>query len=169
MKHCITLALLSLTGWSLVSTAASATDLPSGVPDLRVAVDRYVQTEVSCNSGRANVAVRSHSSGIEQVSFESIWGLGTDSRLSPVTCRDGEFRFRGKTLTNIEVATLATTTRAVAADRNDWVLILTPINQPATHVTGFSSEVACMQAVNIWQGRDRAKDEQPGHAVCVQR
>ncbi|MFL6970076.1 hypothetical protein ACJ6X8_27990 [Pseudomonas alvandae] len=164
------MAVLSLPCLTLVSTATSASGLPSGVTDLSVAADRYVQTEVSCYGGRAAAAIRTRDSGIEQVSLAPIQARsGTDSKLLPVTCSDGEFRLGGNKLTNIEVANYAIANRAYAADSKDWVLILTPINQPATHVPGFSSEVACVQAVNIWQGRDRAKDDRPGHAVCVQR
>ena len=170
MKHYITLAMLTLTGFTLASTAARASALPSGVPDLSVAADRYVQTEVSCNGGKATVVARTHVSGIEQVSIEVIQArLVTDSKLSPVNCGDGKFRLGGKALTNTEVATYAMENLAYAAARKDWVLIVTPLNQPATHVPGFSSEVACEQAVSIWQGRGRAKDHRPGHAVCVQR
>lgn len=60
--------------------------------------------------------------------------------------------------------------KGFSSDRSeDWVLILTPTNQSATYVPGFNSEVACTQAVNIWQGRDRKAGDQPGHAVCVAR
>ncbi|NNB33940.1 hypothetical protein [Pseudomonas fragi] len=60
--------------------------------------------------------------------------------------------------------------KGLSSDRSkDWVLILTPTNQSATYVPGFNSEVACTQAVNIWQGRDRNAGDQPGHAVCVAR
>ena len=159
-----------ITALTLVSTAASATALPSGVSDLSGVADRYVQTEVRCSSGQAVAAIRSHSSGVEQVSFAPIQARSAkNSNLLPVTCNDGEFRLDGKRLTSTEVATYAMSNRAVAPDRGDWVLILTPPNQSATYVPGFSSEVACEQAVNIWQGRDRAASDRPGHAVCVAR
>lgn len=175
MKACITLAhtaqaVLSITGLTLVVTAASATALPSGIPDLSVAADRYVHTDVSCYGGQATAAVRSRVSGIEQVSFAPINALlGKDSKPLPVTCSEGEFRLGGKKLTNSEVAAYALANQTYATDRVDWVLILTPTNQPATYVPGFTTEVACEQAVNIWQGRDRGENDRPGHAVCVQR
>jgi hypothetical protein len=75
----------------------------------------------------------------------------------------------GKTLTNSEVAAYALANQTFATDRVDWVLILTPTNQPATYVPGFTTEVACEQAVNIWQGRGRGEIDRPGYAVCVQR
>lgn len=166
----VALAVLSLTGLALVSTAASATALPSGVPDLSVAADRYVQTDVSCNGGQATAAIRTRVSGIEQVSFAPIKARpGTDSKPLPVTCSEGEFRLGSKKLTNTEVASYALANQTFATEGVDWVLILTPTNQPAMYVPGFSSEVACEQAVNIWQGRDRGENDRPGHAVCVQR
>lgn len=163
------MAALSLTCLSLVSNAAGASPLPSGIPDLSEVADHYVQTEVQCFAGQANAAIRNrHNGGIEQVSFAPIQAT-TRAKLTPVTCSEGEFRLDGKKLTNTEVAAYALASRDVAADRADWVLILTPINQPATHVPGFSSEVACKQAVNVWQGRGRSEGVPPGHAVCVQR
>lgn len=64
MKACITLtnaalAVFALTGLTLFVSAANATALPSGVTDLGVAADRYVQSEVSCNGDQAIAAVRS--------------------------------------------------------------------------------------------------------------
>ncbi|MDZ5605265.1 hypothetical protein SJI00_21050 [Pseudomonas sp. RP23018S] len=175
MKVCISLTnaalgVFALAGLTLFMSAANANALPSGVPDFGVAADRYVQSEVSCNGGQALAAVRSRVSGIEQVSYASInVRLGKDSKPLPVTCSDGEYRLDGKALTNTEVATYAIANRPYTADSKDWVLILTPLNQSATYVPGFSSEVACKQAVNIWQGRGHAKNDLPGHAVCVQR
>ena len=159
---------LSLAVLALVSTAASATALPSGIPDLSGVADRYVQSEVRCNGGQAVAAIRSHSKGIEQVTFVPIQA-GSGTNLLPVTCNDGEFRLDGKKLTSSEVATYALANHAIEADREDWVLIITPTNQPAMYVPGFRHEVACQQAANIWQGRDRVEGDRPGHAVCIQR
>lgn len=172
MKFSLTasMAALSLAVLALVPTAANATALPSGIPDLSGVADRFVQEEVRCNGGQAVSAIRSHSKGIEQVTFAPIQaGSGTNSKLLPVTCNDGEFRLDGKKLTSSEVATYAQANHAIGADREDWVLIITPTNQPAMYVPGFRHEVACQQAANIWQGRDRAEGDRPGHAVCIQR
>lgn len=162
----------------IASSAASAVVGPStagsiNIEDFKASVDafadRFVQTEVQCSDGQAIKTVRTRQNGgIEQVSFEPI--LAAESgKSTQVTCSDGEFQLGGKKLTNTEVAAYAVATRIVEADPEDWVLILTPTNQPATYVPHFSSEVACEQAVNIWQGRDREEKDRPGHAVCVGR
>lgn len=160
-----------ITTFTLVTTVASATGLPNGASGLQQEVaDRYVQSEVSCLNGKASVAARTRQSGIERITFEPLLVRSSpDSKLLPVTCADGGFLLSGKKLTTQEVATYAMETPALVADRSDWVLILTPTNQPATYVPDFTSEVACEQAANIWQGRGPADRDRPGLAVCIQR
>lgn len=159
-----------ITALTLVSAAASATVLPSDVPDLNDVADRYVQSKIRCTDGQASVATRTRISGIEQISFEVVQARPEpNSKLFPITCGDRGFLLNGKKLTTPEVATYAMANHSPAADRGEWVLILTPTNQPATFLPGFNSEVACEQAVNIWQGRGRAENDRPGHAVCIQR
>lgn len=158
-----------ITALTFFSAAANATSVPSEI-DSNEQADRYVQSEIRCVGGQASVAARTRVSGIEQTSYEAVQARPEpNSKMFTVTCGDRGFLLNGKKLTTPEVANYAMANHSLADDRGDWVLILTPSNQPATFLPGFKSEVTCEQAVNIWQGRGRADTDRPGHAVCIQR
>lgn len=105
--HMITATLTTLL---LASTAASATGLPGGVPDLSEASELYVQKEVSCLNGYAYVAIRTRDS-IEHVSYAPVQAqTGTQATPLLVTCGDGGYRLNGKELTSIELTNYALAT-----------------------------------------------------------
>lgn len=94
----------------LAATAASATGLPSGVPDLSEAAEHYVQNEVNCFNGYASVAIRTRDS-IEHISYEPVQAqIGTEATPLLVTCGDDGYRLNGKKLTSIELANYALAT-----------------------------------------------------------
>lgn len=163
------MGLLPLLCLSLASHAADAAELSSPPPSMSGAADRYVQSEVKCSDGRAITTNRTRSHGaFEQISFEPIL-VTIGLKQIPISCSEGNFSLAGKRLTNIEVFTYAMTSRDDLGVRDDWVLILNRVDQPATYVPGFSSEATCKQAVSTWEDRGRSEGGPQGHAVCVKR
>lgn len=157
-----------------ISTTAAASALPSDVSDLNDAAKRYVESDVSCFSGHASVAVRSRSGGFEQLSYIPIEvRVGENPKPSPIDCGANGYLLNGVTLDYSAVASYASSALSEDRTAKTSVLILSLVgaNQvgvSVTHIPGFVNQDECEEAGAKWKaGFERASVAR--FAVCVEQ
>jgi hypothetical protein len=166
----------TFTALLFISTTAAAAAFPSASDAEKRYVEskRYVDSDVSCISGHAAVAVHARNSGFEQLSYIPIEvQVGANPKPSLIDCGADGYLLNGE---KIEYQTMAS--YALAAVREDrtsklsvLILSLVGANQvgvTVTHVPGFANQDECEKAGAKWKaGFDRASVAR--YSVCVEQ